>query len=131
MITNTIRAQYSGTPQRGSPKSISKEGEATSNLEGVRAKVYPFTYSDVPMIVDELLAKKVINLPESKRPEEINKVGDPRYCKFHRVLGHPTSKCFILKEKIMMLVSKGKIIIDQDETAEANHASVAPNQQKC
>ena len=31
----------------------------------------------------------------------------------------------------MMLVSEGKIIIDQDETAEANHASVAQNQNKC
>ncbi|KAK4733917.1 hypothetical protein R3W88_008178 [Solanum pinnatisectum] len=34
-------------------------------------------------------------------------------------------------EKIMMLVSEGKIIIDMDETLEANHASVAPNQTKC
>ncbi|KAH0781230.1 hypothetical protein KY290_000828 [Solanum tuberosum] len=57
----------------GSPKSISKGGEVTSNLEGVEAKVYPFPDSDVPMILDELLAKKVIDLPESKRPEEINK----------------------------------------------------------
>ncbi|KAH0746109.1 hypothetical protein KY285_007766 [Solanum tuberosum] len=40
----------------GSPKSIFKGGEATSNLEGVRGKT-----------------KKVIDLPESKRPEEINK----------------------------------------------------------
>ena len=72
------------------------------------------------MILEKLLAKNVIDLPESKRTEEMNKVGDPRYCKFHRVLGHPTSKCFILKEKVMMLVSEGKIIIDQDETTEAN-----------
>ena len=35
------------------------------------------------MILEELIAKKVINLPESKRPKEINKVDDPRYCKFH------------------------------------------------
>ncbi|KAG5586543.1 hypothetical protein H5410_046977 [Solanum commersonii] len=84
----------------------------------------------VPLILDEFLAKKVIDLLESKRPEEINKVGDPKYCKFHRTLGHPTSKCFILKEKIMMLVSEGKIIINMDETAEANHASVASNQKK-
>ena len=97
-------------------------------MKELKAKVYPFLDADVPMILEELLTKKVINLPESKRPEEINKVGDPRYCKFHRVLGHPTSKCFILKEKVMMLVSEGKIIIDQDEFAEANHASVAPNQ---
>ena len=34
------------------------------------------------MILEELLAKKVIDLPESKRPEEINKVGDPRFCSF-------------------------------------------------
>lgn len=41
------------------------------------------------------------------------------------------SKRFILKEKIMILVSEGKIIIVQDETAEANNASVETNQQKC
>ena len=63
------------------------------------------------MILNELLDKKVIDIYESKRPDEINKVGDPRYCRFHRVLGHLVSKCFILKEKIMMLVSEGKIII--------------------
>ncbi|KAK4730001.1 hypothetical protein R3W88_022989 [Solanum pinnatisectum] len=71
---------------------------------------------------------------ESQRPtlKELEaKVGDPRYCKFHRILSYLTSKCFILKEKIMMLVSEGKITIDQDETAEAYHASVAPNQKKC
>ncbi|KAH0781243.1 hypothetical protein KY290_000841 [Solanum tuberosum] len=71
---------------------------------------------------------------ERRRPtlKELEaKVGDPGYCKFHRVLGHPTSKCFILKEKIMMLVSEGKIIIDMDETREGNHAGVASNQKKC
>jgi len=113
------------------PSQYLKEERRRPTLKELEAKVYPFPDSDVPMILDELLAKKVIDLPESKRPEEINKVGDPRYCKFHRVLGHPTSKCFILKEKIMMLVSEGKIIIDQDETTEENHASVAPNQKKC
>ena len=29
-----------------------------------------------------------------------------------------------------MLVSEGKIIIDQDKTTEENHGSVAPNQKK-
>ena len=28
------------------------------------------------------------------------------------------------------MLSEGKIIIDQDETAKANHSSVAPNQKK-
>ena len=76
-------------------------------MKELEAKVYPFPDADVPMIFEEMLAKKFIDLPESKRPGEINKVGDPRYCKFHRVLGHPKSKYFTLKEKIMMLVSEG------------------------
>ncbi|KAH0748540.1 hypothetical protein KY290_027772 [Solanum tuberosum] len=113
------------------PSQYPKEKRRRPTLKELEAKVYPFPDSDVPMILDELLAKKVIDFPESKRPKEINKVGDPRYCKFHHVLGHPMSKYFILKEKIMMLVSEGKIIIDQDETTEANHSSVAPNQKKC
>ncbi|KAF3623040.1 hypothetical protein FXO38_30680 [Capsicum annuum] len=57
----------------------------------------------VPVILDEWLVKKIIDLPESKRPKEINKVNDPMYWKYHRVVGHPMGKCFIFKEKIMTL----------------------------
>ncbi|KAH0686101.1 hypothetical protein KY284_016654 [Solanum tuberosum] len=116
--------------EEDAPSQYLKEERRRPTLKEFEAKVYPFPDSDVPMILDELLPKKVIDLPESKRPEEINKVGDPKYCKFHRVVGHPTSKCFILKEKIMMLVSEGKINIDMDETTEANHASVSLNEEK-
>ncbi|OIT29925.1 hypothetical protein A4A49_51406 [Nicotiana attenuata] len=76
-------------------------------LKELKAKVYPFPDSDVPTILDEQLDKKVIDLPESKRPEEIG------------------------KEKIMAFVSEGKIIIHMDETAEENHASVALKEKKC
>ena len=31
----------------------------------------------------------------------------------------------------MIFVSEGKIFIDKDEKAEANHASITPNQKKC
>ncbi|KAH0634868.1 hypothetical protein KY284_037654 [Solanum tuberosum] len=113
------------------PSQYLKEERRRPTLKELKAKVYPFPDSDVPIILDELLAKKVIDLPESKRPEEINKVSDTKYCKFYRVLGHPTSKSFILKEKITMLVSEGKIIIDMDETVDANQFSVAPNKKKC
>ncbi|KAK4706253.1 hypothetical protein R3W88_034198 [Solanum pinnatisectum] len=97
------------------PSQYLKEERRRPALKELKAKVYPFSDSDVPIILDELLAKKVIDLPESKRPEQINKVGDPKYCKFHRVLGHPTRK----------------IIIDMDEIMEANQFSVAPNKKKC
>ncbi|KAH0643806.1 hypothetical protein KY290_033918 [Solanum tuberosum] len=156
MITNTIRAQYGGTPQsslyyskldtrridclsmptnyqppklqqfdgKGNPRqhiahfvetcsnagthahdmelSIASHGKTSSFVDltkeknefrkdmtsktqtkesiAVKATSVNVTIKNVPMIVDEFLAKKVIDLPESKRPEEINKIGDPRYC---------------------------------------------------
>ncbi|OIT05051.1 hypothetical protein A4A49_04639 [Nicotiana attenuata] len=113
------------------PSQYPKEEKRRPTLKDIEAKVYPFQDSDVSTILDELLAKKVIDLPESKRPEEIGKVSDPKYCKFHRVISHPTEKYFVLKEKIMTLVSEGKIIIDMDETEEANHASIALKVKKC
>ncbi|KAK4721248.1 hypothetical protein R3W88_011481 [Solanum pinnatisectum] len=115
MITNTIKAQYGGPPQ----SSLGYSKPYSKRIEGL----YPFLEFDVPAILDELLTKKVIALPESKQPKESNKVDDPMYCKFHRIVGHHTIKCFILKEKIMTLVREGKTIIDDVETFEINHAS--------
>ncbi|PHT55056.1 hypothetical protein CQW23_03542 [Capsicum baccatum] len=46
-----------------------KIGKATSTTRPGRRLVPD---SDVPMILDELLAKKVIDLPESKRPDKAN-----------------------------------------------------------
>ncbi|KAH0754177.1 hypothetical protein KY290_024447 [Solanum tuberosum] len=107
-----------------------REVKNLSALKELQAKGYPFPNSDVPAILDELLTKKVIALPESKRPKESNKVDDPMYCKFYRIIGHHTTKCFILKEKIMTLVREGKIIIDDTKTAKINHASVKLDHKK-
>ncbi|KAH0658321.1 hypothetical protein KY289_027069 [Solanum tuberosum] len=90
-----------------------REVKNQSTLKELQAKEYPFPDSDIPTILDELLTKKVIALPESKRPKESNKVDDLMYCEFHRIISHHTTKCFILK-----------FYIDDGETAETNHASV-------
>ncbi|PHT86812.1 Pre-mRNA-splicing factor SLU7 [Capsicum annuum] len=80
-----------------------KEDKCHPTLKELEAKVYPFLDSDVPMLPDELLVKKIIDLPKLKRPEKINKVNDPKYCKYYRVVGHPTGKFFIFKDKIITL----------------------------
>ncbi|XP_074300563.1 uncharacterized protein LOC141631841 [Silene latifolia] len=67
-------------------------------------------------MLDDLLEKKVIQLPESKRPEQANKTNDPNYCRYHMLVSHPIEKCITLKEKIMQLSKEGKIILDLDDT---------------
>ena len=90
-----------------------REVKNQSTLNELQEKKYLFLDSDVPVILDELLTKKVIALPESKRPEESNKIDDPMYYKFHRIIGHHITKCFTLKKKIMTLVRERSIIIDR------------------
>ena len=44
---------------------------------------------------------------------------------YHRVVSHLMEKCFVLKDLILRLAKEGKILLDLDETAEANHATFA------
>ncbi|KAA0033935.1 ty3-gypsy retrotransposon protein [Cucumis melo var. makuwa] len=80
-------------------------------------KVYPFPDSDVADMLEQLIEKQLIQLPECKRPEQAGKVDDPNYCKYHRVISHPVEKCFVLKELILKLARENKIELDIDEVA--------------
>ena len=83
-----------------------------SSLNEWEQKVYPSLDADMPEMLEQLLKLKLIELPECKRPEEMRKVDDPNYCKYHRIISHPIPKCFVLKELIMKLAKERKINLD-------------------
>ena len=66
-------------------------------LKEMEEKTYPFPNADIRGMLEDLLEKNVIKLPEYKRPEEMGCTNDPKYCIYHRVVSHPVEKCFILK----------------------------------
>uniref|UniRef100_A0A2N9G8H6 Retrotransposon gag domain-containing protein n=1 Tax=Fagus sylvatica TaxID=28930 RepID=A0A2N9G8H6_FAGSY len=74
-------------------------------------------------MLKDLLEKEVIKLPECKRPEEMGRTNDPKYCKYHRVVSHTVEKCFVLKDLILRLAKEGKILLDLDEAVGSNHAT--------
>jgi len=45
-----------------------------------------------------------VNLPKVSRLDEVGRTNDLNYCPFHRMVHHPTSRRFILKDKIQALV---------------------------
>ncbi|GAA0159755.1 hypothetical protein LIER_16461 [Lithospermum erythrorhizon] len=61
-------------------------------LKGMQEKEYPFLDSDIPMMFDNLLKAKLIELPESKRPEEASQSTEPNFCRYQKILGHPIEK---------------------------------------
>ncbi|KAM1593549.1 hypothetical protein ACFX10_000055 [Malus domestica] len=90
---NTVPIKTSSAPIKISFKIKAKEikrGEPPrsqdrykSTLRELEQKVYPFPDSDMDAMLDDLLEKKVIELPECKPLEEMNRVNDPKYCKYH------------------------------------------------
>ncbi|KAM1634977.1 hypothetical protein ACFXTN_011851 [Malus domestica] len=92
-------------------------------LKELKEKTYPFPDSDVVAMLKDLLDKKVIDLPECRRPEEMNRTNNPRYCKFHRFINHPMEKCFVLKDLIMKLAKKGIIELDLDDVVKSNYTT--------
>lgn len=57
---------------------MSSRRKESPNLEGIGSKGLSFPNSDVYELLDELLAKKVIELPTSKHLIKSNKVDDPK-----------------------------------------------------
>jgi len=53
--------------------------------------------SDAPEILQKLLEKGFIELPESKCPEEVGRTNDPKYYQYHRIIGHPIEKCDVFR----------------------------------
>ncbi|KAL6280346.1 hypothetical protein ACE6H2_017227 [Prunus campanulata] len=62
-------------------------------------------------MLEDLLQKKVIELPECKHPEETNHINHPKYC--------------MLKDLIMKLAQQGRIKRDLDKVVESNHARIS------
>ncbi|KAM2589171.1 hypothetical protein TB1_046128 [Malus domestica] len=130
--TKTIPIKTSSAPVKISFNNKAKEIKRSepshiqdrykNTLRELEQKVYPFPDSDMDAMLDDLLEKKVIELPECKRPEEMNRTNDPKYCKYHRIVGHHVGKCFILKELIMKLAQQGRIELDLEDTA-ATHTT--------
>ncbi|KAM2483394.1 hypothetical protein ACFX1W_041031 [Malus domestica] len=128
--TNSTHIKTSSTPVKISFNNKAKEIKRNepshtqdrykNNLRELEQKVYPFPDSDM----DEMLEKKVIELPECKRPEEMNRINDPKYCKYHRIVRHHVGKCFIVKELIMKLAQQGRIELDLEDIAAMHTTTV-------
>ena len=59
---------------------MQKREKRRLTLKKMEEKTYPFLDADVRGMLEDLLEKNVITLPECKRQEEIGGTNDPKYC---------------------------------------------------
>lgn len=78
---------------KGKEKEKEKGKGNVKTLKEQKEKESSFRNEDVEDFFTSLLEQGLIELPEPKRPDEVGRVGDPKYYKFHRVLFHPIEDC--------------------------------------
>src|SRR4051812_29276974 len=85
---------------------------------------YSFKNDKVEALFKMLNKGGQLKLPEPRNPEDLGKTDDPRYCLYHRALGHPTKSCWSLKDKLQALVDAGALRLKTEQkTATANMTS--------
>jgi len=92
----------------------------SSMLRGSEENEYPYFEYDTPEMLHKLLEKGLIELPESKHPEEVGRTDDPKYCKYRRIISHPIEKCNAFKGQLLQLIKEGKITFDGEDTEESD-----------
>ena len=56
-----------------------------------------------------------MKLPDARRPNEIGRTNDPKYCLYHRMIHHPTDKCYVLKDRIQALIDAGVLTLKAEQ----------------
>ncbi|KAL0360934.1 UNVERIFIED_CONTAM: hypothetical protein Sradi_3777900 [Sesamum radiatum] len=72
-----------------------KKPQRKLTLKEMQARQYPFLDYDVSGVFDDLLEANLIDLPKMTWPEEAEQKHDPKYCKYHPLVGHAykTTSC--------------------------------------
>ena len=68
-------------------------------------KQYSFKDDQVVKLFKLLQKSNKLKLPEARRPEDVGKVDDPKYCMYHRMIGHPTQNWYIFKDVLQALLT--------------------------
>ncbi|KAL8161824.1 hypothetical protein V2J09_013313 [Rumex salicifolius] len=103
-----LKEDGSKNQDRGKTKEHSKK----LTLQERKQKKYPFDDDDVQAIFDELIEAKALTLPEPKKPNEVGMTNNPKYCPYHRLLGHTIEDCYVLKDIIEGMINKAEIEVD-------------------
>ncbi|KAK1684838.1 hypothetical protein QYE76_045686 [Lolium multiflorum] len=113
METTTMKPQFqSGAPSARNMERTGVPAHRRPTLSERQNREYSFPVDEIGDLFVGLLQLKLIELPNSKRPEEANRTNDPNFCHYHRILGHTLKDCFVVKNIIQKMIDEGTIDTD-------------------
>ncbi|XXG88449.1 hypothetical protein AAC387_Pa12g0657 [Persea americana] len=80
---------------------------------------YNFKDQEMDGIYDKLLRKGKIQPLVPKRPEEVGRVHDPKYCIYHQIVGRPTNAYSTLRNAIQDLADSRVLTFNEEGSLHA------------
>jgi len=105
----TMAVELSGTTQ--SKKKSNTNGNQEFKFP---QKVHSFKDEQVIAIFHLLHKSNKLKLPKARRPNEVGRTTDLNYCLFYSIVHHPTSRCYVLKDKIQALIDAGVLTLKSE-----------------
>ena len=103
----SVKPQFKRSRDKKSlPQTLTVSTTATANdtkLKNSTEKVYeeppplPFMVQEMMVIFDKWVQDQMIKLPKITKQPTAEEQKDPKYCRYHRYVHHPTMDCWTLR----------------------------------
>lgn len=87
-------------PKRAAPAhtTSSQKGTGKTPAQDAEDNGFPFPMNEVMELLEVWIQDDAIKLPPIRRPPTEKDMTDPKYCRYHRFVHHPTKDCNRLKQ---------------------------------
>jgi len=97
-------------------------GKTRQSFQELLKKEYAFRRDLVKGMFEQLMEHKALNLPEPRRPEQVNMTNNPLYCPYHRYVGHTIEDCISFKEWLQRAIDEKRVNLDSEATNPDYHS---------
>jgi hypothetical protein len=88
----------------------------------------PFTVEEMMVIFDKWVKDEVIKLPQINKPPTEEEKRDPKFCRYHRYVHHPTADCRSLRRELNRKIQDGTLQLSPEQ--QRVHKNPFPNHRK-
>uniref|UniRef100_A0A2N9EDP8 Peptidase A2 domain-containing protein n=1 Tax=Fagus sylvatica TaxID=28930 RepID=A0A2N9EDP8_FAGSY len=88
----------------------------------------PFTVEEMMVIFDKWVKDEVIKLPQINKPPTEEEKRDPKFCRYHRYVHHPTADCRSLRWELNRKIQDGTLQLSPEQ--QKVHKNPFPNHRK-
>jgi hypothetical protein len=93
-----------------------------SSIQELLRKQYIFRREMIRGFFNQVIAHNHLNLPDPKRPDQVNMKDNPLYCPYHQYVGHVIEDCVAFKEWLQRAIDEKRLQIQPDARNPNYHA---------